>query len=102
MQASKTKKDELRKAASTWRLPYWDWAKNPTIPKLLDRETLNMKVLGKSMAKDNPLFKFRMPQQQKMADFGVGSLKWWEFPEPLRVSVHQTLVHRGLSPLTVP
>ncbi|KAL2846033.1 hypothetical protein BJX68DRAFT_268890 [Aspergillus pseudodeflectus] len=84
MQASKTKKDELRKAASTWRLPYWDWAKNATIPKLLDRETLNMKVLGKSVAKDNPLFKFRMPQQQKMADFGVGSLKWWEFPEPLR------------------
>ncbi|KAJ0417681.1 hypothetical protein BJY00DRAFT_315629 [Aspergillus carlsbadensis] len=84
MQASEAKKNELREAASTWRLPYWDWAKNPSIPKLLDREKLNMKVLGKPVTKDNPLYKFRMPEQQKMSDFGVNSLQWVDFPEPLR------------------
>jgi hypothetical protein len=101
LQARKTKKAELRKAASTWRLPYWDWAKNPRIPKLLDWEKLDMQVLGKAVAKGNPLFKFRMPQQQKMEDFGVGSIKWWEFPEPLRVCVQQSIVDSCPGLLTV-
>jgi hypothetical protein len=89
MQASQTKKEELLKAANTWRLPYWDWATNPTIPKVCAMENLNMNVLGKPVKKPNPLFKFRMPNGQKVSDYGVEMPRQLElFPDYLPVCIH--------------
>ncbi|KAL2825952.1 common central domain of tyrosinase-domain-containing protein [Aspergillus cavernicola] len=88
LQVSRKIKDVFRKAASTWRLPYWDWAKEPKIPKLLCRPKLKINVAGKETKMDNPLFKFRMPEGQKMGEFEVELLKSPEFDDPLYVWFH--------------
>ncbi|KAF2758743.1 tyrosinase [Pseudovirgaria hyperparasitica] len=67
-------KDEWKKAANTWRLPFWDWAKNP-IPKFLSYPTLNIKIDGKSVHLENPMYKFKMPNDEPMSQYGVGSLR---------------------------
>jgi len=74
----------LLRAASTWRLPYWDWAKHPRMPWLLCREELNTRFNGMPRKIKNPLFKFRMPNGQKMGDFGVNVLQFVEIEEPLQ------------------
>ncbi|KAL3472854.1 hypothetical protein BJX99DRAFT_261920 [Aspergillus californicus] len=83
LQVSPAKKEIFRQDASTWRLPYWDWAKHPKIPQLLSRPTLKMSVDGQIIEKGNPLSQFRMPGGQKMGDYQVELLKWFEFDQPL-------------------
>ena len=74
--------NELRIAASSWRLPYWDWAKNPQIPKLLRPVRFRIPLVKREV--DNPLYKFKMPRGKKMSDYGVGPLKTMEFDDAIQ------------------
>ncbi|KAH6849645.1 tyrosinase [Chaetomium sp. MPI-CAGE-AT-0009] len=72
----------LRAAANSWRLPFWDWAKNPEIPKLVRPARFRIPLIKKEI--DNPLYKFKMPNGRKMGDYGVGLLKSVEFDKPIQ------------------
>ncbi|GAB1310590.1 tyrosinase [Madurella fahalii] len=71
--------NELRAAANSWRLPFWDWAKNPQIPSLLRAPKLNITLIKRVI--ENPLYKFTMPRGEKMGVYGVGPLKVPDFDD---------------------
>ncbi|KAK2745949.1 hypothetical protein FQN55_006021 [Onygenales sp. PD_40] len=75
--------DEWCEAASKWRLPFWDWAKNPKVPELMGYRKLRFDF--PQMTIDNPLYKFKMPNGKKMSVYGVGTLKSPEFEDALEV-----------------
>ncbi|KAI1819881.1 tyrosinase [Xylaria intraflava] len=68
-------KDEYLEAAHTWRLPFWDWAKNPRVPGLARPREIGITFGGKpKITIKNPLYQFRMPNDKPMKAFGVGSI----------------------------
>lgn len=91
--------DRFREAASTWRLPYWDWAKNPRMPDLLRYPKFQIKMVGITI--DNPLYKFKMPNGKKMGAYGVETLKSPDFDNPLEVCVHKGHLHSCPDQLTL-
>jgi len=86
---------ELKHAADTWRLPYWDWGvKKPSydgtpddydVPQLIRLETVQIRSppLDKNSEKKarkwvkNPLYTFRMPNGQPMSAAGVKYKNYW-------------------------
>ncbi|KAI8627921.1 tyrosinase [Xylariaceae sp. FL1651] len=68
---------EYLEAARTWRLPYWDWAKNPRVPQYARWKKVKI-TLGNDppVVIDNPLYQFKMPNDKKMGAYGVGLLKY--------------------------
>ena len=65
-----------KEAADTWRLPYWDWASNGSVPKLgLQPEITVTMPPGVSLRIDNPLYQFKMPNDKTMGSEGVVSIK---------------------------
>ncbi|KAK7740873.1 hypothetical protein SLS62_010970 [Diatrype stigma] len=67
---------EYLEAAQTWRLPFWDWAKNPRVPRLVRRPTFTIRIGDDPpVTIDNPLHQFKMPNDKKMGAYGVGMLK---------------------------
>lgn len=77
--------DEWQEAAFHWRLPFWDWAKNPQIPKLMCFKRIQLRF--PAMTVDNPFYKFKMPKGEKMRVYGVGTLKSPDFEDTLEVRV---------------
>ncbi|KAF2967938.1 hypothetical protein GQX73_g5626 [Xylaria multiplex] len=76
-------KDEYLEAASTWRLPFWDWAKNPKVPKMARYEIVRIKFGGGPEVQiANPLYQFRMPNDKRMRVYGVGSVVNFDGGEP--------------------
>ncbi|EGC49733.1 tyrosinase [Histoplasma capsulatum var. duboisii H88] len=73
--------DEWQEAAFHWRLPFWDWAKNPQIPKLMCFKRIQLRF--PAMTVDNPFYKFKMPKGEKMRVYGVGTLKSPDFEDTL-------------------
>ncbi|KAF4626245.1 hypothetical protein G7Y89_g11919 [Cudoniella acicularis] len=71
--------DKFLNAAKKWRLPFWDWAKNPKMPDLLCWPTIKIGLIRKTI--DNPLYKFKMPKGKKMGAYGVGTLKSPEYDD---------------------
>jgi hypothetical protein len=67
-------KDEYLEAAKTWRLPFWDWAKNPKVPSLVRCHRIKLKIGVADVGIENPLHIFRMPNGEKMKAYGVGSI----------------------------
>ncbi|KAH8159805.1 hypothetical protein CIB48_g8448 [Xylaria polymorpha] len=66
-------KDKYLEAARTWRLPFWDWAKNPRIPEMARYKTIGITFGGEPKVEiANPLYQFRMPNSKKMKVYGVG------------------------------
>ncbi|KAI0384323.1 tyrosinase [Hypomontagnella monticulosa] len=64
-------------AARTWRLPYWDWAKNPQVPRFARWKRIEITIGGNApVTIDNPLYQFKMPNNKKMGAYGVGLLKY--------------------------
>ncbi|KAI5925049.1 tyrosinase [Camillea tinctor] len=64
-------------AANTWRLPFWDWAKNPKMPGLLCCPRVTITLENEDpMIIDNPLYKFKVPTDKTMGAYGVGTLKF--------------------------
>lgn len=84
-------KDEYLKAVSTWRHPYWDWAKNPTMPGLARMKRVGITVGGEpKIVIDNPLYQFRMPNDKPMSVHGVGKLADYEGGPPIDVCAWAT------------
>ena len=67
---------QLRAAADSWRLPYWDWAKNPEIPWLADAQKFFIKMWSDKDAVEisNPLYQFKMPNDRNMGSEGVNMI----------------------------
>ncbi|KAI1496872.1 tyrosinase [Biscogniauxia marginata] len=70
------RQSEFFDAARTWRLPFWDWAKNPKMPYLLCCPEVNIRLGDSQMTIDNPLYKFKIPTDKNMGAYGVGTLKF--------------------------
>ncbi|KAI3326155.1 Di-copper centre-containing protein [Xylariaceae sp. AK1471] len=73
-------------AAKNWRLPYWDWAQKkprdgkdvydlPQIAKDPRIEVLDWKDAVSSISIDNPMYKFKMPDNERMGCAGVGDVQ---------------------------
>ncbi|KAI1177287.1 tyrosinase [Nemania sp. FL0916] len=76
-------KDEYLKAARTWRLPFWDWAKNPKIPKMARYKSIWITFGGEPQVEiSNPLYQFRMPNDKKMRVYEVGSIVNFDGGDP--------------------
>lgn len=68
---------EWKELAKSWRLPYWDWAKNPRVPSLLCWPHVTLTLGNDEPLKiKNPLYGFRMPNDKKMGEYGVGNLNF--------------------------
>ncbi|KLJ11736.1 hypothetical protein EMPG_09647 [Blastomyces silverae] len=65
--------NEWLEAAYQWRLPFWDWAKYPTIPQLMCKPRIRLRF--PEMTIYNPLYKFKMPNGKRMSVYGLGTLK---------------------------
>ena len=68
-------RDEMRRAADTWRLPYWDWVALRGNPKALDVPVAmtekSVQIRGFNADTEyvpNPLWTFRMPTTGKNGD----------------------------------
>lgn len=71
----KNKQNAMRVLADSWRLPYWDWAINLQVPWLAKSPELNISTpAGHIVTMNNPLYKFKMPNDKNMASEGVGNL----------------------------
>ncbi|KAI1191479.1 tyrosinase [Nemania serpens] len=76
-------KDKYLEAARTWRLPFWDWAKNPRVPTMARYKTIGITFGGEpKMEIANPLYQFRMPNDKKMKVYGVGPIVNFDGGEP--------------------
>lgn len=84
LRLSQKTEDQWREAAFHWRLPFWDWAKNPQIPKLMGSRRIQIRF--PKVIIDNPLYKFKMPKGEKMGVYGVGTLKSPDFEDTLEVT----------------
>lgn len=88
----KNKQNSMRALADSWRLPYWDWATKPEIPWLANLAELNISTPAGHMAKiNNPLYKFKMPNDRNMASEGVEDMVV-EGGAKLAVCPHQEIV----------
>ncbi|CAG7938948.1 unnamed protein product [Penicillium olsonii] len=73
------RQDGWREQAESWRLPFWDWARNGRVPDLAKYPTITVpKPEGGTVRIDNPLFQFRMPTDQPMRSEGVGTENTWQ------------------------
>ncbi|CAG7929405.1 unnamed protein product [Penicillium olsonii] len=73
------RQDGWREQAESWRLPFWDWARNGRVPDLAKYPTTTVpKPEGGTVRIDNPLFQFRMPTDQPMRSEGVGTENTWQ------------------------
>ncbi|KAJ5784169.1 uncharacterized protein N7518_009846 [Penicillium psychrosexuale] len=68
-----------REQAESWRLPFWDWARNGRVPDLAKYPTITVpRPEGGSVRINNPLFQFHMPTDKPMRSEGVGTENTWE------------------------
>ncbi|KAJ5346417.1 hypothetical protein N7541_008899 [Penicillium brevicompactum] len=68
-----------REQAESWRLPFWDWARNGRVPDLAKYPTITVpRPQGGLVRIDNPLFQFRMPTDEPMRSEGVGTENTWQ------------------------
>lgn len=67
-----------RELADSWRLPFWDWARNGRVPDLAKYPTITVpNPKGGIVRIDNPLFQFRMPTEKPMRSEGIGTENTW-------------------------
>ncbi|KAL4879315.1 hypothetical protein BJY04DRAFT_220171 [Aspergillus karnatakaensis] len=64
-------------AATTWRLPFWDWGTTSSVPDLAKYPTTVVPTAdGKDEERiNNPLYQFRMPTNKPMSTAGMDSFK---------------------------
>jgi tyrosinase len=77
-------RDGFRRAAATWRLPYWDWAakkKRGTkitydVPLIVQQETIEIINYDLGSANvENPMYRFTMPGKERMGCAGVSDIQ---------------------------
>jgi tyrosinase len=84
-----SQRDELRRAADAWRLPYWDWAipkpdwRDPTnkskfgpnVPKIITMKNVVVRTRTGTAEVANPMWQFVLPQPPDgtatMSTYGV-------------------------------
>jgi len=88
-----SEQEELKLAAKTWRLPYWDWAQRkpdwtaPTdslkygnnVPYVITLENIEIRTSTGVSTISNPLWKFSMPgvgvKEHQMGDYGITAIQ---------------------------
>ncbi|KAI9750729.1 MAG: hypothetical protein M4579_006330 [Chaenotheca gracillima] len=82
----KDQQTSLKRAANSWRMPYWDWAsKKPVldtvpeqydydVPQLLRLETIKIRTPAGLKWVKNPLYVFRMAPDTTLGDGGVNGV----------------------------
>jgi hypothetical protein len=65
-------KDAWEFAAENWRLPYWDWADDTDVPKLICMPSVKIVTSpgpsAETISVPNPLYQFTMPTKKPMGD----------------------------------
>lgn len=56
-------------AASTFRMPYWDWASNATMPDTFNQPTISINTPSGAQSVSNPLYSYTFHPQPPPADF---------------------------------
>ncbi|KAK0718697.1 common central domain of tyrosinase-domain-containing protein [Apiosordaria backusii] len=82
------KQQEWKDAAATWRLPYWDWAQKKTregqdqplydVPLITKQPRIGVIDLKDGVTVfyiDNPMYKFTMPDNERMGCFGINDIQ---------------------------
>lgn len=89
-------------AAKDWRLPYWDWAAETSLPEIAISEKIEVIKSwdGKQESRpemekiDNPMYRFRMPGLKPMGDDSYGDYRivfnsdTYDFEAPVGTSRH--------------
>ncbi|ATY62979.1 Di-copper centre-containing [Cordyceps militaris] len=89
-------------AAKDWRLPYWDWAAETSLPEIAISEKIEVIKSwdGKQESRpemekiDNPMYRFRMPGLKPMGDDSYGDYRIvynsdkYDFEAPVGTSRH--------------
>ncbi|KAI0466683.1 tyrosinase [Xylaria cf. heliscus] len=76
-------KDKYLEAARSWRLPFWDWAKNGRVPEMARYKAISITFGGEPKVEiANPLYQFRMPNDKKMKVYGVGPVVNFDGGDP--------------------
>ncbi|EFY96031.1 Tyrosinase [Metarhizium robertsii ARSEF 23] len=79
MEEAKTRRDHVDKwisAAKRWRLPYWDWARQPSLPGLVSNEKISILGADGTMKEvANPMYRFQMPGARRMGDPHYGDYR---------------------------
>lgn len=97
----------MKKAADTWRLPFWDWAmkkptwnpanpddpvnqipgSGPNVPFIITQKQVAVRTKTETAALvDNPMFQFAVPVGKKFGDYGV------ELPQAPWVGTHVIVI----------
>ncbi|KAK4674167.1 hypothetical protein QC763_118030 [Podospora pseudopauciseta] len=87
-QLPEDKQHEWTDAAATWRLPYWDWAQKKTregqdetlydVPLITKQPRIGVIDLKDGVTVfyiDNPMYKFTMPDEERMGCFGISDIQ---------------------------
>ncbi|MCJ1436170.1 hypothetical protein MMC27_005548 [Xylographa pallens] len=61
-----------RAAAETFRIPYWDWSLNPTMPGLVNAPTITITTPTGAQAVSNPLYNYTFNPLPTSPDFPEG------------------------------
>lgn len=80
------KQQDWHDAATTFRLPYWDWAEKkerggldiydiPMIAKDPRIEVVNLEDATTTVFINNPMYKFKMPDNERMGCSGVSDVQ---------------------------
>lgn len=71
-----SRRSQYQAAAKTFRIPYWDWVFNATMPDLVNQPTININSPHGALNMANPLYSYTFHPQPSAADFppseGVG------------------------------
>jgi len=82
---------EWQEAAENWRLPFWDWATQNSVPELCKYPTTLVPTADGLSEESipNPLYQFRMPNNKPMSTQGLDSYEtvWDDDPQMLYVSL---------------
>jgi tyrosinase len=76
--------EDFKDAAATFRLPYWDWAakkqrgdsKDYDVPQIVKEPRIAVLGYdGNQTYMDNPMYKFTMPNNERMGCSGVSDMQ---------------------------
>jgi hypothetical protein len=85
---------EWKEAADGWRLPFWDWGVTTSVPDLCKYPYIFVPTSDGTGEENipNPLFQFRMPNNQPMSSVGVDNFKdpWVDNGDTLYVCLKST------------
>lgn len=100
-EAEKSSNGVWKLAAKRWRLPYWDWVTEPSLPELARNEKITIidswQEDSRPQMKDvmNPMYRFRMPGDRPMGDRSYGDYRIdGTGDEPVRIMITTPKGHK--------